>query len=272
MSLIGNLFTSSIGRKILMAVSGVILIGFVFGHLVGNLQVFAHPDKINGYAHFLQSLGPVLWIVRLTLLATVAIHIWAAIVLTLENRQARGAQGYGVNAVIQATVASRYMRLTGLVVLAFIIYHLAHFTLGAVGHDTYKGTLPEYTMSESFHLLGFPVVEKGQAVHDVYSMIYLGFATTEANPYGWLISVFYVIATGLLAFHLLHGIDSMFQTLGWRSHKWACCLRKAAAVLCLLYFLGNLAIPGAIAAGLVKPASGTAAAASCGASCCELKR
>ena len=107
-----NLFCSSIGRKILMAVTGVVLIGFAAGHLVGNLQVFAHPDRINGYAHFLQSLGPVLWLVRLVLLACVVIHIWAATVLSMENTTARGAP-YGVKHTIQATLASRLMRWTG---------------------------------------------------------------------------------------------------------------------------------------------------------------
>ena len=90
MSLLGNLFRSSIGRKFLMAITGFVLLGFVTGHLVGNLQIFGNPDRINGYAHFLQSLGPILWLVRLTLLACAAIHVWAAVTLTLESRAARG--------------------------------------------------------------------------------------------------------------------------------------------------------------------------------------
>ena len=253
MSLLGNLFSSSIGRKFLMAITGLVLVGFVIGHLVGNLQIFGNPDHINGYAHFLQSLGPVLWVVRLVLLACVGIHIWAAVVLTLENKTARGPESYGVKRFIRASVASRYMRLTGFVVLAFIVYHLAQFTVGVASHDTFKAQLPEYRMTEDFHIAGFPVVMAGSEVHDVYSMVFLGFA----NP---IISLFYIVAVGLLAVHLWHGVESMFQTVGWRNAKWATVLQRVVALLCLAYFLGNLAIPGAILTGLVKPQGDTYAA------------
>jgi succinate dehydrogenase / fumarate reductase cytochrome b subunit len=253
MSLIGNFFTSSIGRKLLMAVSGLILVGFVFGHLVGNLQIFGEPDRINGYAHFLQSLGPVLWAVRLGLLATAAVHIWAAVVLTLENKKARGALDYGVKGYIRATVASRYMRLTGLVVLAFVVYHIAHFTLGSADSANFKTHLPEYTLTEDVREFGFPLADKGTVVHDVYSMIFLSFS----NP---IISGFYILATGLLSFHLLHGFESMFQTFGLRNHRWCCCLRRFTTLICIAYFVGNLAIPGAIWLGLNKPHAGSHAA------------
>ena len=122
-----NFLRSSIGRKILMAVTGLVLTGFVIGHLVGNLQVFAHPDHLNGYAHFLQSLGPLLWIARIVLLICVAVHIWAATMLSLENRRARGRQSYGVKTWIQAAYASRWVRWTGYLVLFFIFYHAARY-------------------------------------------------------------------------------------------------------------------------------------------------
>jgi succinate dehydrogenase / fumarate reductase cytochrome b subunit len=157
MSLLANLFRSSIGRKFLMAASGLVLTGFAVGHLVGNLQIFSHPDKINGYAHFLQSLGPALWIVRLALLAAVGIHIWAAVALTLESKAARGPEKYGVHKWLAATWASRTMRLSGLVVAAFVVYHILHFTVGVFGSEYYKNGM-EYTMTEAFALLGFPVV------------------------------------------------------------------------------------------------------------------
>lgn len=253
MNLFANLFASSIGRKFLMALTGIILTGFAFGHLVGNLQIFGHPDKINGYAHFLQSLGPVLWLVRLVLLAAVGIHIWAAVVLTLESKSARGPKDYGVHRWLAAAWASRYMRLSGLVVLAFIIYHLLHFTIGLPGDANYKGALPEWTMQGDFKEFGITLAKEGSVVHDVYSMIFLGFG----HP---LVAGFYILATGLLSVHLLHGVESMFQTLGLRNATWACCLRKAVALLALAYFLGNLAIPGAIASGLLKPDLATHAA------------
>jgi len=265
MTLIGNLFRSSIGRKFLMAVTGLVLIGFVIGHLVGNLQIFSGADKINGYAHFLHTLGPALWAARIGLLICVAIHIWAAVVLSVENKVSRGAKNYAVNKWIQATWASRYMRWTGFVVLAFIIYHLAQFTIGANWAEggNFKTRLPVYQMSSDFHILGFPVVAKGELVHDVYSMMYLGFA----NP---IISAFYILAVALLTIHLLHGTDSMFQTFGWRNQSWARALRKIVGLFCLLYFLGNAAIPGAVLAGFVKPAEGTRAAALCHDASCSV--
>jgi succinate dehydrogenase / fumarate reductase, cytochrome b subunit len=254
MSLLANLFRSSIGRKFLMAISGLILTGFAIGHLVGNLQIFGHPDKINGYAHFLQSLGPVLWAVRLVLLAAVGIHVWAAVVLTLESKAARGAKDYGVHKWLEATLASRAMRWTGVIVLVFIVYHLLHFTIGLVGTEYYKSGLPEWVMTEDAREFGFLLANKGIPVHDVYSMVFIGFS----HP---LVSLFYILGTSLLAIHLWHGSESMFQTIGWRNATWAGGLRKVVGVFALLYFLGNLAIPGAILTGLLKPAAGTPAAA-----------
>lgn len=253
MNLVGLIFGSSIGRKILMAATGLVLVAFVTGHLVGNLQIFAHPDKINGYAHFLQSLGPALWGIRLFLLACVAIHVWAAVALVLENRAARGPEAYGVSKWLNAILASRYMKHTGVVVLAFLVYHLAHFTVGTAQAGTFKTALPGYAMQGDFHLLGVPLVARGQTVPDVYSMVFLGFA----HP---VVSLFYIIAVALLSLHLLHGVDSMFQTFGLRNHRWSAALRRLVALYCLAYFLGNLAIPGAILAGVAKPAPGTTAA------------
>jgi succinate dehydrogenase / fumarate reductase cytochrome b subunit len=253
MNLVRLLCCSSIGRKILMAATGLILVGFATGHMVGNLQIFAHPDKINGYAHFLQSMGPLLWAVRLVLLACAVVHVWAAVALVLENRTARGPEPYGVSKWLNAAFSSRYMKHTGVVVLAFLVYHLAHFTVGTAQAGSFKAALPEYVMKGEFHLMGIPVVAKGLPVHDVYSMVFLGFA----NP---AVSVFYLIAIALLTLHLLHGIDSMFQTLGLRNHRWVVGLRRLVVLYCLVYLLGNFAVPGAILTGAVKPAAGTAAA------------
>lgn len=236
-----------------MAVTGLILIGFVVGHLVGNLQVFQHPDHINGYAQFLHQLGPMLWVARIGLLVSVVIHIWAATVLTLENKRARGSEPYGVNYTIRATLASRTMRLTGYVVLAFVIYHLAHFTIGAAQAATFKENLSHYTMQSEYRVAGFPVVGAGTEVLDVHSMVILGFQNA-------IVSAFYILAVGLLSFHLLHGFDSLFQTLGLRSTRWSGGLRKVALLFCALYFLGNLAIPGAVLLGKLQPRVTIAAA------------
>src|SRR5580704_1307360 len=242
MSLPGRLFCSSIGRKFLMAVTGLVLVGFITGHLVGNLQIFLHPDHINGYAYFLHQLGPVLWVVRLVLLVCVVLHIWAAIALALENKAARGHQPYGVKTWIQASFASRYVRWTGYIVLAFIFYHLAQFTFGYAQSASFKENLPRYTMTADYRVMGFPVVKAGTQVHDVHSMVILGFQSP-------VVSIFYIIAVGLLSFHLLHGMDSLFQTFGWRSATWAGPLRRMVSWFCLLYFLGNLIIPGSILIG-----------------------
>ena len=241
-----SLFTSSIGRKFLMAATGLVLILFVIGHLVGNLQIFEHPDKINGYAHFLQSLGPALWVARIVLLGCVIIHVWAATVLTLESRRARGGEPYAVKTWLQATFASRYMRWTGYVVLAFICYHLAQFTLGVAQTGTFKANLPPYTMQADYRVLGFTVVRAGAVVQDVRSMVVLGFQNV-------VVAVFYLIAVGLLSLHLLHGADSLFQTFGWRNARWSRALRAVVTAGCAAYFLGNLAIPGAVLAGVLQP-------------------
>ena len=224
-----------------MAVTGVILIGFVIGHLVGNLQIFQHPDHINGYAQFLHNLGPLLWVVRIILIVSVVIHIWAATMLSLENKRARGEQP-GVKKWIRASLASRAVRWTGYIVLAFLLYHLAEFTLGVTGKEHFKENLPRYAMTGDYRVMGFPVIKQGTEVADVHSMVILGFQ----NP---IVAIFYIVAVGLLSFHLLHGVDSLFQTLGLRSGRWSGALRKIALIFCLLYFLGNLVIPGAVLLG-----------------------
>jgi succinate dehydrogenase / fumarate reductase, cytochrome b subunit len=245
MDLTRSIFGSSIGRKLIMAVTGAVLILFVVGHLVGNLQVFEDPDRINGYSHFLQSLGPALWAARIFLIVCVSLHVWAATVLALESRRARGDQPYEVNKWIQATVASRYMRWTGYVVLAFILYHLAQFTVGVAQPASFKANIAHYVMKGDYHILGFTAVPAGTEVLDVRSMVIRGFS----NP---VVAVFYIIAVGLLSLHLLHGGESLFQTLGWRNHRWERGLRVVVTVLCATYFLGNLAIPGGVLAGILR--------------------
>ena len=245
MNLVGNFFRSSVGRKILMALTGVILIGFVIGHLIGNLQIFQEPDHINGYGQFLHSLGPLLWVARIVILVSVVIHIWAATVLTLENKRARGAD-YGFKHTIQATLSSRTMRVTGYIVLAFLFYHLAQFTWGSAQSATFKENLQHYAMHGDYRVAGFPAVKAGTEVLDVYNMVIFGFQNK-------IVSLFYIVAVGLLSFHLLHGLDSLFQSLGLRSDRWSGALRKIALAFCVAYFLCNLAIPGAVLLGRLTP-------------------
>lgn len=255
MNLVGSLFRSSIGRKILMAVTGVILIGFVIGHLVGNLQIFQDPDHLNGYAQFLHQLGPLLWVARIGLIVAAVVHIWAATVLTLENDKARGSS-YGFKHTIQATFASRMMRWSGLVVLVFLIYHLLHFTFGVVQTETFKETPPlnHYTMKADYRVAGFTVVQAGADVPNVYNMVVLGFQNK-------IVALFYIIAVGLLSLHILHGFDSLFQTLGLRNAKWSGLLRKISVVFCAAYFFFNLMIPASVLLGRLQPQPASVAAA-----------
>src|SRR6266436_9454790 len=119
---------SSVGRKMIVAGTGVILILFVIGHLLGNLQIFLGPDWINAYSQHLRDLGPLLWAIRLFLLCTVTIHIYVTIQLAIANRRARP-EAYMDKEHVKATFASRHMVMSGLIILAFIIYHIAHFTV-----------------------------------------------------------------------------------------------------------------------------------------------
>jgi len=230
MNLLGSLFHSSIGKKFLMAFTGLVLFGFVTGHLIGNLQIFLPPQKINAYGHMLESLGVALWLIRIFLLACLLVHVWVAIQLTLENRAARPA-AYGVDHVNRATLASRIMARTGLVVLAFVVFHLAHYTVRA-GHPQWS----EHT---------FTLADGFTKVRDIHTMMVEGFSNG-------LVSVFYIISVGLLSYHLSHGLVSMVQTLGLKNEKWTSALERFSVVYCWLYFLGNAAIPLAILGGLVK--------------------
>ncbi|MBI2813137.1 MAG: succinate dehydrogenase cytochrome b subunit [Opitutae bacterium] len=229
MNLLGYLFKSSIGRKFLMAFTGLVLFGFVAGHLAGNLQIFLPPARINAYAHMLESLGAGLWLIRAFLLLCLVIHVWLAIQLTLENRAARP-QAYGVEHVNRATLASRLMARTGIVVLAFIPFHLAHYTL-RVSHPGWS----EHTFR----------LADGTLVRDVHAMMIEGFGN-------WPVSVFYIVAVGILAYHLSHGIVSSIQTIGLKNERWTAQVERLSVACCWLYFLLNAAIPLAVLGGFVR--------------------
>src|SRR6266581_8971350 len=127
-NILAAFYRSSVGKKMIVAITGIILILFVVGHLLGNLQIFLGPDWINGYSQHLRDLGPLLWLIRIFLLVTVVVHIYVTIRLAIDNRRARP-ERYRERDYVKATFASRHMVMSGLIVLAFIIYHLAHFTV-----------------------------------------------------------------------------------------------------------------------------------------------
>jgi succinate dehydrogenase / fumarate reductase, cytochrome b subunit len=220
---------SSIGKKILVALTGAVMVAFVTGHLLGNLLVFGGPDALNSYAKKLKDMGPLLWVARLGLLTAVAVHIVLTIQLTAENKLARR-QAYGVDATQKATRSSRTMIWSGLTILAFLLYHLAHYTWG-VANQYYQPGHPRYSLPDGSH--------------NVYNMVVDGFSWAPA-------SLFYIVAMGLLFMHLGHGIASMFQTLGLSSAKARPVLEKASKGFALLLFAGNALMPLSILCGWVK--------------------
>jgi succinate dehydrogenase / fumarate reductase cytochrome b subunit len=223
--IISRIWRSSLGKKYVMAVTGLGLFIYVIAHMLGNLQIYFGPDKINTYAQFLKSTPAVLWSVRLALLAGVVLHITAGIQLALANRRARP-EAYTTRKVVASTLANRTILWSGLIILAFIVFHLAHFTFGFVD--------PQYLHYRD------PANR-----HDVYRMLIEGFS----NPY---VSGFYIISMGLLMLHVSHGVSSLFQSLGLRSKKRLVFLDRLAKISALLIFLGNCSIPIAILAKVIK--------------------
>lgn len=243
----------SLAKKYLMALSGVVLVGFVLGHMLGNLQMWSpSPHAINIYAHFLQSLPwEVLYGIRAFLLLAVVIHIWTGITLWMENRAARPS-GYKAEDTVQATYSSRIMPYTGLILLAFIIFHIAHFTIRA---DITKnfGELDLYNLkTDSYEPVPTttddterPVPHSEDAVFDVHGMVVAGFSV-------WWVSAFYILSMALLCSHLSHGVSSMFQSIGLRNEHWRYRLHKIALACAWIVFLGFISLPVGVLAGAIK--------------------
>ncbi len=211
---------SSIGLKLVMAVSGVVLFGFVLVHMIGNLQVYMGPTLLDEYGVWLRALGhgAALWVARGVLLAAAVAHVWSAYCLTRLNQKARP-EGYRERMNRESTLASRTMRWSGVVVLVFIIYHLLHFTIGTVHPNFVHGAV-----HQNF-VVGFRVI--------------------------W-VSAFYMIATLLLGLHLYHGVWSMLQTVGLSHPRYDLMRKRAAAAFAALVTLGNLSFPLAVLTGVVR--------------------
>ena len=217
------MFSSSLGKKYLMALTGLVLIGFVFVHMAGNLQVLAGQAQINAYAHSLQSLPWfILWGSRLFLLAAVLIHAWTAYSLIVENRKARP-DANEVEVTKKAGLASLRMGFTGSIILAFIVFHLLHFTIRTI--------YPEY--AEIMTTVGSPDETE---IHDAFLMVISGFKHD-------LISIFYVVAMALLCAHLAHGFSSVFQSLGIRSESWRAKIDFIGIGYAWLIFIGFSIVP-----------------------------
>jgi succinate dehydrogenase / fumarate reductase cytochrome b subunit len=222
------LWSTMVGKKVVMAVTGVILVGFVIAHMLGNIKVFIGFQTFNDYAAFLRTMGEpllpysaLLWIARSVLFASAVLHIVAAVELTLMNRAAR-VHGYETKKSKAATLGSLSMRWSGVLLAAFIVYHLLHLTVGLVGFK------PDQFSHE-----------------DVYNNVVAGFSV-------WYVSVFYILAMAALCLHLDHGVWSMLQTLGLNDARSSNVLRMMSRGIAILVFAGFISVPVAVLAGWIR--------------------
>jgi succinate dehydrogenase / fumarate reductase, cytochrome b subunit len=219
-----TLYRSSIGKKAVMALTGLIGIGFVIGHMIGNLKVFFGREDFNHYAEFLREVGEplvprmtLLWVIRLVLLGAVALHILAAYQLTRMDWAGRPV-GYTRKKDVQATFASRTMRWGGVIIVLFLLYHIADLTLGVVH--------PNFIPGDAYH----------------------NFVTSFQV---WWVTLFYVVAVVVLGFHIYHGFWSLFQTLGLNSRTYNRLLRGLALLIALVLTVGFVAGPLGVLFGIV---------------------
>jgi len=219
------LINNTIGKKIIMAITGKVLVLFIIVHMIGNLSIYF--GGLNAYADHLHALPLLVWIFRLVMLTVFLFHIITGVDLYLENRQAKPDE-YAIRKDLRATFASKNMIWTGLVTGVFLVYHLLHFT--------FRITSPEITAFRIQDAAGRP---------DVAGMVRQGFQHTA-------VSAIYVFAVAALFLHLSHGIQSAFQSLGISSERTLPVIVKTGAVAALVLFLGYVSIPVLIYFGLVK--------------------
>jgi succinate dehydrogenase / fumarate reductase cytochrome b subunit len=217
MGALARFWRSTIGKKVVMAVTGTILVLFVIGHMAGNLQMFLGPDVMNRYAAFLKSSMELLWVARIGLLAAAVLHIVSAYQVTMINRAARPV-AYALREPQVSTLASRTMRLGGVIIALFIIYHLGHFTTGAF-HPAFSHT-------------------------QVYGNVIIGFSSP------WVV-LFYVVAMAFLGLHLFHGAWSAVRTLGAAKPSPAPLHRRVALAIAIVVWAGFTVIPVAVLLGLL---------------------
>jgi succinate dehydrogenase / fumarate reductase cytochrome b subunit len=215
MTAAGRFFGSSIGKKVVMAVTGFALFGFVLAHMLGNLQVFLGPAALNAYAEKLRAVPALLWAARIGLLAAAALHVWAAVSLTRMNRAARPV-GYREKEHRESTYASRTMRWSGVLLLLFVVYHLMHLTFGNAHPDFVEG--------------------------DVFHNFVVGFRPA-------LVTGFYVAAMLALGLHMYHGVWSFLQTLGLSHPRYNHLRHAFATLVTAVVVAGNIAMPVAVLAG-----------------------
>src|SRR5690348_1838090 len=219
-----SLWRSTIGKKYVMAISGLIWFGYLIVHLWGNLKIYAGPPYLNDYGGFLRTVGEpffgfsqLLWLARIVLIPAFVIHIWSAIQLTARDNASRPVK-YSNRKNRESTIASRTMIYGGLFILLFVIYHLLDFTFGTVN----------------------PSYEEGNIYHNVIASFH--------QP---IVVLFYVLAMIAVGLHLWHGVWSLFQTLGWNTNRTNRLLRNFAIFAAVVLTIGNISIPLAVLAGFV---------------------
>lgn len=225
MTWFGNFYRSAIGKKAVMAVTGLILFGWIFLHMIGNLKLYMGPEHLNEYAAFLRSMfGPavpesgMLWLSRVILLVAVVFHIHAAWALTIMNGEARPI-AYRSREYVKGTYAARTMRWGGVIILLFVVYHLLHLTTGQAHQDFVKD--------------------------DVYHNVVSGFRV-------WWVSAIYIIANLALGLHLYHGVWAMFSSLGVTHQRFDAFRRTFATAFALIITVGNISMPLTVLAGFVR--------------------
>ncbi len=216
-----GVWTSTIGLKVAMAVSGVLMVGFVLQHMLGNFQVYSGQQAFNEYAAFMQSLGGLKWAARFGLLGVLAVHIASAVILARRNAAARP-QPYANLRTQKTTSYAKTMLLSGWVIAAYIAYHLAHFTVEVVDYQD--------------------LTDSG--LRDVYT----NFVRSFSNP---RIAVTYIVANVALAFHLSHAVSSIFRTLGLAQGRFRAPLAKVGPAIGLVLGLGNVSMPLACLLGII---------------------
>ena len=226
-----DLYSTAVGKKYVMAISGLAMIGFVVFHMIGNLKMYFGQADLDHYAEFLKELlypiapkGVVLWILRGGLIAMLVLHLHAAWSLTRLNRHARAVKYQGPRDYQVANFASRTMRWTGIIVLAYLVWHLLDLTFGTVNAI---GTEGEFVRGE----------------------VYNNVVRSLDRP---LVAAFYVVANILLGIHLFHGAWSFFQSLGWNNPRFNAWRRGFAVGIATVVVVGNVSFPVAVLAGIVK--------------------
>lgn len=262
--LCSGLRVPSVVKKYIMAVTGLVLVLFLIVHVIGNLQMFGAPEKINTYAHMLHSLPPAaLWGFRIFLLLCFVVHFGLAIRLKMENLAARGPEKYISNATRYAAWSARAMIVSGIIVLAFIVFHICQFTIfkeaSLFGMDAYENAATIQAAGEH-GFFGYFGLHSGTAsgtpieyrVFDVYQMVYNAFASPA-------IAFIYVVGMVCLFLHLSHGAHSMFQSVGLRNEK----LRPIFRIIALIYAVcvcgGLVIVPAAVLSGIIPPNPNTTA-------------